>query len=145
MTASISRKNINQIMTDRRQGIYKTEDTYNEALLSIQQMKDTPTDKVITLIRSMGRFNVYDANEFLTQVKEWKKKQVIMLKCNIFEIDCKVLGKMWLFTVTPPGDLEGVGFCPLALAFNIMVDGYSYISADRDLIDLAWRYLGSHE
>jgi hypothetical protein len=142
--SSVNREKAMQIFADRREGHYNTHDTRDEALVSIRDMMKTPTDKVITLVHSIGRFNVYDTNEFLVQVKDWKKKRVVILKCNIFEVDCEELGKMWLFTVTPPGK-KCVNLCPLALAFNIMVSGYSYISADRDLIDLAWRYLGSHE
>ena len=137
-------KKINEIARDRAMGLYKTEDTYNEALVCVRQLTENKTDKVFTLMRAIGRFNVYDTNEFMNQVKDWKKKGVKILKCNIKDIQCGAYGEACLFTVTPPGE-DDCAFCPLALAFNTMVSGYSYITKDKALAELAWRYLGSHE
>jgi len=132
------------IIEKRRQGLYHTKDTYDEALICVRQLKEVPNDKVSTLIRHLGYFNVFDTKEFMEQVKDWKAKGVKILKCNINDIQCGAYGEACLFTVTPPND-EDCAFCPLALAFNTMVSGYSYITKDKALAELAWRYLGSHE
>jgi hypothetical protein len=143
---SFSEDKVASIIRDRQQGLYTTEDTFNEALVCVKQLDEsTSGDKVFGLIRKHGIFSVFNTNEFMHQVKDWKEMKVVILKCNISEIECGAYGKAWLFTITPPKKLGDVGLCPLALSFGRMVSGFSYISKDKSLIDLAWKYLGSKE
>ncbi len=124
------------ILAKRRSGLYTSKDTRDEALVCVRQlMESTNGDRVSTLMRSHGVFNVFNTNEFLEQIKQWKDMGVKVFKCNIIPIKCGAYGDAWLMTVTPPGDCP---LCPLALAFNTMVSGYSYIAKDRGLFDVAW-------
>jgi hypothetical protein len=133
-----------EILEKRRAGLYHTQDTYDEALVCVRQLKEVPNDKVSTLIRRLGVFTVFDTKEFMEQLKEWKAKGVKIYKCNVRDIQCGAYGEAYLFTVTSDDDKD-CAMCPLALAFNTMVSGYSYITKDKALAQLAWRYLGSHE
>jgi hypothetical protein len=80
----------------------------------------------------------------MEQIKQWKHYGVKIYKCNIRDIECGAFGKAILFTVSAPDDSD-VGLCPLATAFGIMVTGFSYLTRDKAIAELAWRYLGSHE
>jgi len=124
-------------------GLYKTEDTRNEAFLSVKQLHENPADKVVTLIRKAGIFNVYNNSEFLPQLRKWKELGVKLLKCNIYEKDFE--GKTaWLFIITLPGE-DNNGFCPLSLSLGVMCSGIGYIAKEKATADLVWTYLGSHE
>lgn len=132
-----------QMIANRKKGLYVSKETRDEAILSVKQLEETPTDKVITLIRKTGSFCAYTTREWLLQCADWKKLKVVIYKANIRPIKCGYAGDAWLMTVTPPEEV-GASFCALAMAFGIMVDGFSYISKDRDLFDLAWAHLGRH-
>ena len=132
-----------QMIANRKKGLYVSKETRDEAILSVKQLEETPTDKVITLIRKTGQFTAYTTHEWLLQCAEWKKLKVVIYKANIRPIKCGYAGDAWLMTVTPPEEV-GASFCPLAMAFGIMVDGFSYISKDKELFDLVWAHLGRH-
>jgi hypothetical protein len=130
-------------MTDnRKKGLYVNKETRDEAILAVKQLEETSTDKVITLVRRHGQFCAYSLREWLFQCEDWKKLKAVIYKCNILPIKCGYAGDAWLMTITPKE--EDLSFCPLAMSFGIMVDGFSYISKDRDLFDLAWAHLGRH-
>ena len=139
---TLSRAEAMAILAKRRSGLYTTKETYDECLVSVKQLMDSPTDKVFTLMRSHGVMNVYDTKEFLSQIKHWQSLKVKVFKCNIIPIKCGAYGDAWLMTVSPPGDSQ---WCPVAMAFQTMVSGYSYIAKDRTLFDVAWSALGKHE
>jgi hypothetical protein len=141
---TLSRAEAMAIVAKRRSGLYNTKETYDEALVSVEQLMDTPTDKVFTLVRSQGVMSVYNTKEFLALIKHWRGLKMEVLKCNIIPIKCGAYGDAWLMAVSPPEDID-CSLCPLAIAFSIMVNGYSYISKDRTLFDVAWSALGKHE
>lgn len=135
---SLTKQEVISIIRKRKEGTYHTAETYNEALVCVKQLSESPDDKVFGLLRKHGVFSVYNLKEFSKQVEDWKKMMVVIHQCNIAEIECGAYGKAWLFTVSPPND---VGLCPLALSFGRMVSGFSYISKDILLVELASRYL----
>ena len=130
------------ILMNRRSGHYSNKETRDEALVCVRQLMEHPSDKVFTLVRSKGIFNCFDTKEFLAQIQHWRTLGVIVYKCNILPIKCGAYGDAWMMTVTPP---EDTAWCPLALAFNTMVDGFTYISLHRGLFDVCWSALGKHE
>ena len=128
----------------RRAGMYINHETRDEALLAVRQLMETPTDKVVTLIHTQCVFSVYNTAEFLAQVKLWKGMKVKILKCNIVPIKCGAFGDAWMMTVTPD-DATVAPMSPLAMAFNVLVSGFSYIAKDKGILDVAWSALGRKE
>jgi hypothetical protein len=124
-------------------GLWNTKDTRDEATLCLKQLKASPTDKVFTLYRADCVFNVYDQREFLNALSVAKMMGATLLKGNIFEREFGEEGNATLFVLSPP-KTDG-SFCPLALACGVMVSGFSYITRDKSIADVAWRYLGSKE
>jgi len=139
----LTREEVVTMTDNRKKGLYVNKETLDEAILSVKQLEETPTDKVITLIRKTGSFCVYGSHEWSFVCDDWKEAGVVIYKCNIHPIKCGYAGDAWLMTITPPKQ-KYLSLCPLAMAFGIMVDGFSYISKDRDLFDLAWAHLGRH-
>jgi hypothetical protein len=133
----LSKSQVNKIIENRRRGLYHTKDTFDESKLCARQME--PTDVCYTLIRHMGFFNVYNKREFLTQLKEFKAKSVVLRDCNVFETP--INGKTHYLAVFQPADLSDAPMCPLALAHNVMVSGFSYIFQNKSDADLALAYL----
>ena len=139
----VSAAKAREIHRNRLMGFYETQDTLNEAIVVVHQLREHPDDKVTTLVRKIGCFNVYDNAEFLLQLRDWKRLGVKLLKCNIFECDFEEAGKATLFIVTPPGG--SAAYCPLALALGKLCSGFGYIAREKETADLVWRYLGEHE
>ena len=141
---TLSRDEKMVIVAKRLSGLYNKKETFDEALVSVKLFMDTPTDKVFTLVRTRGVMNVYNTKKFLCLIMDWRRLGVKVQKCNIIPIKCGAYGDAWLMAVSPPEDID-CSLCPLAIAFSIMVNGYSYISKDRTLFDVAWSALGKHE
>lgn len=120
------------ILKDRRNGLYLTPETLDEASLSFSQME--PNDVAITLIHRAGIFNVYNKKELAAQLTAWKKIKAVCLDSNIFEImiDNK---KAYLFIIQPKTQDDN-SISPLALAFNIIVSGYAYIVKKRESAEM---------
>jgi len=141
-----SNEKVSQVQKRRRDGLYTTQDTIDETITCVGQLKQNKDDKVFTLIQRYGVFSVYNTHEFMTQLKDWKKLKCVMLKCNISEIDCGKEGKATMFIIQPcKKDMDGMPWSPVAMAFGTMVSGFAYVSLDKDLVELAWKYLGSRE
>ena len=137
-----SKTQVKAIVKNRQQGLYKMEDTKNEAHLVLSQM--APTDQVFTLLRKHGVFSCYDKREWLLQVADWKKLNSQCLRCNIRRIDDDVgMGEAWLMVIQPEGGMDG--FCPLAAAMGVLVSGFTYIAKDKAPFELAWAALGRKE
>ena len=139
---TLSRAEAQAVLDKRASGLYSTKETYDEALVCVKQLMENPDDKVFTLVRSHGVFNCYNTHEFLEQIITWRTQKVKVLKCNIIPIKCGAYGDAWMMTITAPKSSQ---WCPLAMAFNTWVSGYSYIAKDRGLFDVAWSALGKHE
>ena len=138
----LSHGEVQDILKNRLSGHYSNKETRDEALVCVRQLMEHPNEKVFTLVPSKGVFNCFDTKEFLAQIQHWRKLGVIVYKCNIIPIQCGAYGNAWMMTITPP---EDTAWCPLALAFNVMVDGFTYISLHRGLFDVCWSALGKHE
>jgi hypothetical protein len=96
-------------------------------------------DVVFTLIHRIGAFNVYNNKEFLPQVKEWKNLNCVLLDCNVFER--VIAGKTVYMFIIQPKELDNVPISPLALALEVIVSGYAYITPHKSTIDLVKRIL----
>ena len=140
--AMLTPKEVMTMTDNRKKGLYVIRETRDEAILAVKQLEKTPTDKVITLVRRHGQFCSYSLREWLLQCADWKKLGAVIYKCNIHPIKCGYAGDAWLMTITPKENV--FSFCPLAMSFGIMVDGFSYIAKDRALFDIAWAHLGRH-
>ncbi len=130
--------NFKQIINDRRNGMYITEDTRNETELAFKQM-DT-TDLAITIQHSSGLYGLMNQKELHLQMKIWKMTETKCLPCNHKEIE---VGneKAWMWIIQPK-DLEDTPISPLAMAYGMMVNGYAYISKKKSVGDAIIRYLG---
>ena len=127
-------------MAARKQGLYTTEDTRDEAQVALFKMD--PTDYAITLLHKHGRFSVYNKEEFSEQVGLWRGK-CILLPENILPIHFN--GKTyWLFIIQPKNmdEEDDTPFSPLALAFGVMVSGYGYITPSKKVAEWLSRTLG---
>jgi hypothetical protein len=129
-------------MKERKMGIYDTKKTRDELELSVRQIhkKGFEAEEVLTLIHQTGQFNVYNKMEFLGQLRQWKDMKCVLLDCNVWEKT--IAGKtMWAFVVQPL-KIEGApGVCPLAVALNILVSGFTYVCKSKETADLVLRVL----
>ena len=142
---TVTRDKAMEIIAKRRSGVWICEDLLNEAVLSLWQLKQKPTDKVFTLKKADCVFNVMDTHEMLEQLRLWKKVGVKLYRQNIYhDRDFKEMGKAHIFIITPPSHAR-VTHCPLALTLGVMCDGYTYVTEDKALIECVWKMLGSHE
>lgn len=140
---TVTRAKAMAILEQRRGGMWVCEDLLNEAILSLWQLKQKPTDKVYTLRKADGKFNVFDTHEMLEEVQKWKRLGVKLYKQNIYhDRDFKEMGTASIFIITPPGRIT---HCPLGLTLGVMCDGHTYVTLDKSLIEVVWRALGSHE
>jgi hypothetical protein len=138
-TAKPTAKQMAKILAGRRSGLYQVKETQQEAALAVKQMLETDGDDAFTLIHRMGIFSVFSKKEFMPQLKQWKTQKCSALECNLRQLD--VNGKTcWAVVVQPP-DLEDAPVCPLALAFGMMVSGFTYVFKDLELAKLVIRYL----
>ena len=128
---------IRKMITDRKNGMYQTQETFDEAELSFSQM--TSTDVAITLLISDGVFNVLDKKELLYQMRIWKNLRCVSHYYNVKEI--QICGKKAYMFVIQPQDLEKTTMCPLAVAFNTLVNGYTYITPHKEIVELVCHYL----
>lgn len=129
----------------RLKGLYTIEDTREEAMVCLRRLRETPTDWVITLVARLGAFQVADARELMTQIRLWQRLKVVLLKCNIKEVDAGACGKVTLFTVQPPDLKDAPMMCPLAMAFGVWVTGFSYMCLGKAPPELVWAALGRKE
>ena len=144
--SALTPKQIRKIAEERADGVYTAKSTYDETIVCVKQLKQNKDDKVITLMHKYGVFNKYNLKEFLPQVSSWKELGCRLLKCNIFDINCGKEGKVKMFIIQPPTNkMNDVSISPLAYSFGVLVSGYAYITTDEQLVEMVWKYLGSHE
>lgn len=132
---SKTKQEAKNIYKKRSTGLYETQDTLDDAIMSCHHMKKTKDDKVFTLFHSTGCMNVYNMREILPQISLWKSQKCVLNPKNIWEIDCQEAGKALMFIIQPPEDME-CDMSPLAMAFNKLVSGYAYITHDRGLLEV---------
>lgn len=145
-SASFSRKTpseVRRIYAERRRGFYHTDDTLNEAALSLSQME--PSDKVFTLLRAAGQFGMLNQRELLQQILLWRSQEAVCLEKNVRERDLNGT-KVWIFVVQPKVLKEedpSSSICPLAIAFSFMVSGFTYVTKEKAIADLVVRALST--
>jgi hypothetical protein len=139
MSSKMSSKKVSKIMNDRQMGLYHTQDTLDESILCAKQMASS--DICYTLIHHMGFFNVYNAKELQTQLRDFKSKGVKLQSYNIFEKT--INNKTFYMAVFQPEDLTkcSMGNCPLALAHGVLVTGYTYIFKSKGNVENIAAYL----
>ena len=128
--------NRNQILMNRRKGLYITEETRDETKLSLKQMRDD--DVTITLQHHSGMFGMLNLRELLQQMKIWKEIGAKCLPFNHKEVEVGKQ-KVWMWIIQPK---EMTPVSPLALAYGTMVSGYAYISKNKSVGEMVIRYLG---
>jgi hypothetical protein len=113
-------------------GVYEYNDTRDELKMCLSIME--PTDYALTLIRRTGEFSVYNSAELSGQIHQWRGKAKLLDR-NVFErtVDGK---KIWMFVIQPKDDALLDGFCPLALALDVMVSGYAYITTKPIIVEI---------
>lgn len=99
-------------------------------------MRREDGDVCFTINHKMGMFSVYNKAEFLPQLQMWAAQKCVVVKNNVTICDKEA----WLVTIQPALMTEDncPAVCPLAMAFDIMVSGFSYVmwsKSDFDLID----------
>ena len=101
-----------------------------------------PGDVAIAINLQHGRFSTYNKALFAEQIRMWQKHDIHLLEGNIKAIDFPEIKDAVLFTVQPRSGSVNVPICPLALAFDKMVTGLSFIT-NRAIAEYTWRKLGS--
>jgi hypothetical protein len=101
------------------------------------------TDIAFSWIKHYHDFSVFNKEEMTAQMKQWKnlakKGKLTIYEENNKEYD--VEGKtIYCLVITPAGGAT-TGFCPLALAFGTMVDGYTYAYTKKDNRDAIYAYI----
>ena len=136
-----SREKIENVFSDRRRGLYRTEDTQDDTLKSWKELH--PLDVGITLHRNSGAMNVFNSSELKQQMKHWRKIKVVCQDYNTKELQLKDGTSVWCFVIQPSkqSELEKVGFCPLGIAHGLMVSGYCYFVKSKDICDKVVAYL----
>ena len=133
------------VLDTRRKGFYHMDDTRDETMVAVKNLINTPTDKMITLQEHSGMFGALNMGEVMTQLKMWKKLGCRILRCNIWERSFGKYGEATMFVVQPKELDDDVPMSKIAMAFGKLVSGYAYVSKDKNLVEVCWRYLGSHE
>ena len=100
-----------------------------------------PGEVAIAINLEHGRFSSYSKVQFAEQIRVWQKHNIQLLEETIVSIDFPEIKDAVLFTVQPRPNIN-VPICTLALAFNRMVTGLSYITS-RPIAEYTWRKLGS--
>ena len=141
--AKWSKSKTREVVAQRLAGLLHTDDTVDEVLTCVKQLREKKTDRVSGLILRLGAFNVYDTAEFKAQVNQWKEVGVGLRPGNVFERQCGKFGKAWFFTVQPIKMTEdnAPSWCPIALAFGRMVSGYTYFTLDKRIPEWLLRVL----
>ncbi len=139
---SVRSRSRSEIIASRKMGLYISSETRKEAEVAFQQRQ--PGDIGFTIIHRAGVFSVYNLSEFLPQIKAWRDLGAVLLEHNVYPIRiCD--NHAWLITVQPPTITEeNSNNCPLAMAFNRLVSGYSYVMWDKSSADLVLRALESN-
>ena len=126
-----------RIRKDRLAGLYQTKETLNEAHLCL----DTYANDAycFTLNHQHGVFTDYPKKEFSEQVAQWKN---IGAKCETYNIKpIEYRGKtFWMFVIQPT-DMEKSHWCPLGMAFNTLVNGWTYITSKKEVAEWVARRL----
>ena len=143
--ASWSQAQIKEIYDNRKLGIYCIEDTADEVLTVVDQLRSNRHDVVSTLIKRAAVFNTYNVYEFMRQVDAWRSANVVLRPCNIFESQCGAYGKAIFFTIQPAhmDDDNDPGICTVAMAFGRLVHGYTYITIDPRIPQMVMKMLRS--
>jgi hypothetical protein len=130
-----------RIYSQRRMGMYMSEDTRSEMELSFKKRKSN--DVVFTIIKRTGTMNVFSAKEFLPQIKLWKAMGAVSRYSNIREIKVKN-ETAYLFVVQSSLDDEERrdGMCGLSAGYGLMVEGCGYITTDKNILRIVHNYIG---
>jgi hypothetical protein len=138
-SSSIPSRTIRTTIAKRRMGLYKTEETLAEAEYVSKQRQ--PGDVGFTLIHRAGVFSAYNLKEFLSQLKVWRDSGCVLIASNVIPI--RINDKdAWLFTIQPPNlSADNSRICPLAMAFSLLVSGFSYVVYEKHTADLVVRAL----
>jgi hypothetical protein len=120
-------------------GLYKPKETLAEAEYVSKQRQ--PSDVGFTLLYRLGVFNAYNLKELLSQVKVWRDSGCVLIASNVISI--RINDKdAWLFIIQPPNlSAENSRPCPLAMAFSLLVSGFSYVVYEKHTADLVVRAL----
>ena len=134
-----SRKTQMEVLARRKMGLYISNETRAEAEVAFHHRQKG--DIGFTIIHHAGVFNVYNQAEFLPQIKVWRDKGAVLLEHNVVPITiCDKTA--WLITIQPPKiTADNSHNCPLAMAFNRLVSGFSYVMWEKSSADLVLRAL----
>ncbi len=137
MTAKQHDKYWRDVTAKRMRGLYQKHDTIDETEVCVRAME--PSDVVFTLIHRLGAFSVYNNREFLPQVAEWKRLGCVLLDTNVFERT--IAGKQMYMFIIQPSDISKSSISPLALAYDVLVSGYAYLTPHKSTVELVKRAL----
>jgi len=129
---------VKDIRKQRDMGLYSTKETMNELYYCLDNLPDD--SYALTLQHLSGCFMEYPRERFAQQVKIWKQLGATCLEANVKSFDYR--GKtFWRFVINP-ADLKDAPYgCPLAMAFNTVVSGYTYITPSKAVADWVVRQL----
>ena len=134
----MNKQQARKVITERRKGFYKTDDTTKDVEVSLRNMKKD--DLTIFLHRNSGLMMVMNLKELLPQMKIWKE-----LKCRVMDYNTREIEvgreKVWLWVLQPEVVDETTPICPMCLAYGVMVSGFGYISRDKGVPEMVQRYL----
>jgi hypothetical protein len=134
-------KEMKKIWRDRRSGLWKTEDTLRDVNLSFaQHCAGGDDEKAVFLHRGTCMMMMMNQREMLEELKSWKKQGCVVDPENTREVELNgQKATMWI--LQPAKVDEDTPMCPVAMALGTLVSGFSYISKDKGVAELASRYL----
>jgi len=134
----LTKAQVNDIRKQRDMGLYSTKETMNELYYCLDNLPDD--SYALTLQLLSGCFMDYPRERFAQQVKIWKQLGATCLEANVKSFDYR--GKtFWRFVINPADLKDAPHACPLALAFNTVVVGFTYITPSKAVADWVVRQL----
>jgi hypothetical protein len=130
---NMSKKEFKSEVKRRMAGVINVDTLRDEAKIALSPEQYTDKDICITYMHSMGVFCVYNVPEIKSSIDGWIKNKCKCIAHNVKPITVNDR-EFWMFVIQPP-NLKDTNMCPLALAFNTMVSGYTYITHSKAFAD----------
>jgi hypothetical protein len=124
---------LDELSRARRNGHIDLDILRDEVKLALSPAQYKGSDICITYMHAMGVFCVYNTAEIKDSIDGWKQMKAVCLPCNVKPIMVNDK-EYWMFVIQPK-DMSKTPMSPLALAFDTLVSGYTYITHSKAFAD----------
>jgi hypothetical protein len=128
-------------------GIYTNEDIKKQYKGMLRKFNPNIGDIGFSWIQHAKTFSLYNIQEIIPQVKEWRRIGVKSFEYNNKEF--VVEGRKWYVLIVQPykdGVMEECGMCPVSmLLFGTWVNGYTYAFEEESKRDLIFRLMNDED